>query len=85
MAAEQNNNAFPCYGSAWAIVDRFGRAFSAPGDSGSLVLDNDRRVIGLLFATQSCISYCIPFAAVMKDIEFVPDGRVLTPKEDSTV
>ncbi|PGH16505.1 hypothetical protein AJ80_05190 [Polytolypa hystricis UAMH7299] len=88
---QRNSDSSPRQGSAWAIIDEpgegtsmIGRSFSAPGDSGSLILDVNGRVIGLLFATQNCITYFIPFASVMEDVQFVTGRRVLTPTEDIT-
>lgn len=88
----QNTDCSAWQGSARAVIDGSdegtsitGKAFAAQGDSGLLVLDANRRVIGLLLATRDSITYFIPFDAVMEDIEYVTGERILTPVKDMGV
>lgn len=57
--------------------------FASAGDSGSLILNDDRTIIGLLFAANpaSGTGYFIPFDVIVTDIEAVTGAKVVNLSE----
>jgi len=57
--------------SKWAtFVDQIGiTSFTRPGDSGSLVVDEDRRAVGIHFASFDGMSLCTPMRRVLDALD----------------
>ena len=61
--------------NVWAVVTLTGEPFSAPGDSGSLVVTEDgTAAVGLIFAGGDNVSYIIPIEAVLGEWQAVLVG-----------
>lgn len=88
LTREKGNTQTDVYGrpvSAWSIPtsSKATTKFASKGDSGSLILDDDKTIIGLLFAANPACGtgYFIPFQVIIADIDAVTGAKVVNLSE----
>ncbi|GAD94396.1 predicted protein [Paecilomyces variotii No. 5] len=74
--------------SAWQVIGSFNNPFSDKGDSGSWVINAEGKWVGLLFACPfpSCTGdgYVMPVSELVKDIETLVGGEVVSPAKETS-
>jgi hypothetical protein len=69
--------AYPGIGLCWfrnaiEIRDPVGALFSNNGDSGSVILNRDGELVGLLFAGNGDVTYACPIRSVLSALGVIP-------------